>query len=288
VTHLPSISIVVPNLNGGETLGATLSSLVEQRYPDLEILVVDGGSQDGSLDVIRRFQSDIAWWVSESDRGQTHAINKGFARAGGDIVNWLCSDDVLLPGALGYVGRVFRHNPELDVLAGAGNIVFQDAAARNTRCSPGPRDLDLLPAWNGIMQQSCFWRRALMCRKPPLDESFHYAMDMEFWCWLKAAGAHWDFTPAVLSRFIMSGVNKSSVGGVRVARELERVYRRYTRDRIPLSFWYRFLRYPFERALRRDRGLVRLALLRVIQAAWMAALMPFYGFGKVRYMSWPE
>src|SRR5579863_10063148 len=104
---LPSISIVVPNYNGGGTLARTLQSLVDQHYDGLEILVVDGGSTDNSIEVIKQYGSHITWWVSEKDRGQSHAINKGFARATGQIVNWLCSDDVLTPNALRVVGEQF-------------------------------------------------------------------------------------------------------------------------------------------------------------------------------------
>lgn len=284
----PTISIVVPNLNGGEMLGGTLQSLVDQRYPALEILVVDGGSEDNSLDVIETFAPHIAWWVSEADSGQSNAINKGLARAGGEIVNWLCSDDVLLPGALETVGEAFRQRPELGVLAGAGEIVFTDDPSRNHVWAPSRRHLELLPAYNGIHQQSCFWRRSLLQRQPPLVESYYYAMDVELWCYLKSQGAQWEFSPQVLSRFVMGGENKTSGAGPKTAAELEKIYREYTSDRISLAFWYRHFRYPFERLLRRDRGPVRLALLRVIQTVWMLVLMPFYGYGRVRYMSWPE
>ena len=286
--QLPTVSIVVPNLNGAATLARTLDSLIAQQYPRLEILVVDGGSTDGSVDLIRRYEPRLAWWVSEPDSGQSQAINKGLARCTGEIVNWLCSDDVLLPGALLAVCRCFAEHPEADVVAGAGEIVFTDEPVRNHVFRPRHEFVDLMPAYNGIMQQSCFWRRGLHRRTPVLDEGLHYAMDFDLWCTFKSMNARWRFTSNILSRFTVGSATKTGSGGRRVAEELDRVYRRYTTDRVPLSLWYRWLRYPWERLFRRDRGRLRLGLLRVFQAAWMITFMPFYGYRPVRTMSWPE
>jgi glycosyltransferase involved in cell wall biosynthesis len=285
--QLPAISIVVPNLNGAATLARTLDSLLEQQYPRLEILVVDGGSTDDSPEIIRRYAPRLAWWVSEADGGQSQAINKGLARANGEIVNWLCSDDVLLPGALATVCRCFAEHREIDIVAGAGEIVFTADARRNHIFRPRGEFVSLMPAYNGIMQQSCFWRRRLHRRTPLLDEGLRYAMDFDLWCYFKSLHARWRFTPEVLSRFTVGPQTKTGAGGRAVAEELDRVYRRYTADRVPLSGWYRRLRYPWERLLRRDRGPVRLGVLRAVQVAWMLCFMPFYGYRPVRYMSWP-
>ena len=281
------ISIVIPTLDGGATLDRALRSLVEQEGPT-ELIVVDGGSTDNSLDVIRRYASHIAWWCSEPDAGQSQAINKGLVHATGQICNWLCSDDTLRPEALACVRRHFTSHPDTQVLAGAGEIHFADGSRADYVESPSSKTIDLLPAYNGIVQQSCFWRRDAITWSPPLDEALHYAMDVDLWCRLVAAGTRWDFTPNVLSCFVVSGANKSATGGIRIAGELDRVYRRHCRDRVPLSFWYRHLRYPFERLLRRDRGPLRLGLLRLVQAAYILLLTPFYGYRPVRYMSWPE
>ncbi|MBN1558250.1 MAG: glycosyltransferase [Lentisphaerae bacterium] len=286
---LPLVSIVVPNLNGGATLGRTLDSLLEQAYPRLEIMVVDGGSQDNSLAVIRAYEPHLAWWVSEPDGGQAAAINKGLAHGRGDLAGWLCSDDVLAPGALDHVCRCFAEQPRVDVVAGACEVIDDRRPGPPRRRIFRVRRscLDLLPAYNGLMQPSCFWRRRLHKREPLLDESLHYAMDVELWCHFRSLGACWYFTPAILSAFRIGAHTKSGSGGAAIAAELDRVYRRYTRDRVPLSFWYRRLRYPFERLLRRDRGVLRLGLLRAVQAVWMLSFMPFYGYRRVRYMSWP-
>lgn len=280
-------SIIVPNFNNGGSLRRALQSIVDQQCDGLEIIVVDGGSTDGSVDVIRSFSSHIAWWVSEPDRGQADAINKGFANCHGDILNWLCSDDVLLPGTIRHVADFFARHPEADFVAGACEMVHENAPDRDFLFIPRRDYPELMPAFNGIMQPSCFWRRRIMTRAPPLDDSFHYGLDAELWCWFKSQGARMAWTERPLSRFIQSGSNKTSTGGAKIGAELDRIYRTYARDRIPLSFWYRHLRYPFERAIRRDRGVVRLCALRTIQLAWMAVFLPFYGYRRVRHMSWP-
>src|SRR5450755_112336 len=142
---LPSMSIVVPNFNGGATIEATLVSLIEQNYPGLEILVADGGSTDNSVEVICKYESHIAWWVSEKDRGQANAINKGFLRAKGEIVNWLCSDDVLLPNALSTVGRIFAAEPEIDVVAGSTLEHFSDGRRRDRLFKASQELIAILP-----------------------------------------------------------------------------------------------------------------------------------------------
>jgi glycosyltransferase involved in cell wall biosynthesis len=287
MSTLPSISIVVPNYNGGATIGETLQSLIDQNYPRLEILVVDGGSKDNSVGVIREYESHLAWWVSENDRGQTHAINKGFARATGEIVNWLCSDDVLLPGALHTIANAFIDNPTADVVAGACRLTFPNAR-ENKVVTPSPLSIELLPCLIEIPQQACFYRRSLLKRTPPLDASFNYAMDFELWNYFAAVGAKWHFIPDLVAEMRNSETNKTTEGGVKITREIERVYRRYVNERIPLTFWHRLLRYPLERVRRRHRGLLFGLVYYPYQCSIILLLAPFYGFRRVRWMCWTE
>lgn len=284
---LPRISIVVPNLNGARTLQTCLASLTGQGYPDLELVVIDGGSTDASVGVIRQFEHHLAYWTSEADGGQACALNKGFARVTGEVLGWLCSDDALAEGALHRVGEYFACHPETDLLVGAASMEYDAEAGRNRILRPKADAFQLLPAHNGFVQPSCYWRRSLAQRTPLIDESYHYAMDAELWCHFKTLGARAAFTPDVLGRFIQSGRNKTAVGGYAIGLELDRLYRRYSADRIPLSRWYRHLRYPFECRLRRDRGWLRLAALRCIQVAYVLAFIPFYGYKRVTRMSWP-
>ena len=96
----------------------TILSILNQKYPNLEYFIVDGGSTDNTLDIIKKYEDRIDWWVSEPDRGQSHAINKGLERATGEIINWINSDDLLFPGALQRVAVTFMNNPEADLIVG--------------------------------------------------------------------------------------------------------------------------------------------------------------------------
>ena len=284
---IPSISIVVPNYNGGATIDATLRSLIDQHYPRLEILVVDGGSTDNSLEVIRRHEPHITWWISEKDTGQSNAINKGFARATGEIVNWLCSDDVLLPGALHAIASAFVENPDADVVAGSSRVTYPDSRL-NWLSIASPLSVELLPCTNRIPQPACFYRRSMLKRNPPLDETLHYAMDLELWSHFVASGARWHFIPDVLAEMRFSEANKTAVGGVKITREIETVYKRYVKERVPLTFWHRRLRYPLERVRHRHHGRLFGLVFYPYQSAIILLLAPFYGFRRVRWMTWTD
>jgi glycosyltransferase involved in cell wall biosynthesis len=284
---LPSISIVVPNYNGGATIDATLRSLIDQKYPRLEILVVDGGSADNSVEVIRRNEQHIAWWISEKDRGQTHAINKGFARATGEIVNWLPSDDVLLPGALHTIARAFIENPEADVVAGSCRFTYPDPRLNRVEV-PSPMSIELLPCMNQIPQQAIYYRRSLLKRSPPLDEALHYMMDFELWNYFVVQGARWHFIADILAEMRFSETNKTTAGGIKITREFETIYHRYVKERVPLTYWHRLLRYPMERIRRRHRGLLFGLVYYPYECTIILLLAPFYGFRRVRWMCWTD
>ncbi|RUR84595.1 glycosyltransferase family 2 protein [Chlorogloeopsis fritschii PCC 9212] len=315
---LPIISIVVPNYNGGATIGATLQSLIEQNYPKLEIIVVDGGSTDNSVEVIKQFEPYINWWVSEKDNGQSNAINKGFAKCSGEVVNWLCSDDLLVPGALHTVGKYFAESSNIDVLVGCGKIAFttENHALPNEKINfwltlfgrllrlgkrtiiqntqnkqtyikaPTFKQIVLMSACNPIAQPSCFYRRSLLNRLKPIDESYQYAMDTELWNYFLSQGVRWKCIDDVLSVSIQDGQNKTSTGGYKVTLELERIYKTYTQEWIPLTFWHRRLRYPLEQFLARHPSKVWLYVIGPIWIVMTFLLAPFYGLDKVWAMRW--
>lgn len=158
-----------------------MRSVLEQRYPALEYVVVDGGSSDGSAEIIRRHAAALAYWVCEPDGGQTDALIKGFARCSGEILGWLCSDDLLLPGALRSVGEFFARHP--NVMAAYGDALWIDAEGRFLRPK---KEMNfsrfvLLHDHNYIPQPSMFWRRSLYQAVGGLDPRFELAMDSDLW-----------------------------------------------------------------------------------------------------------
>ncbi|HEY4374003.1 MAG TPA: glycosyltransferase family 2 protein [Burkholderiales bacterium] len=177
----PKFSIVTCSYQQGRYLDATLRSVLDQGYPDLEYIVIDGGSKDESVDVIRTHEERLAYWVSEPDRGQTDALIKGFNRAGGEICGWLCSDDLLLPGALQRVANFFDTHP--DVAAVYGDALWIDAAGAYIRPKRemGFSRFVFLFDHNYIAQPSMFWRRDLYERVRGLDRDYNLAMDADLW-----------------------------------------------------------------------------------------------------------
>ena len=127
----PRITVVTPSFNQGRFLEETIQSVLYQDYPNLEYIVIDGGSTDGSSDIIRRYSDQLAYWVSRPDRGQTDALIQGFGRASGDVLCWLCADDVWEPGTLREVGRIFASQPETRAVY--GDAAFVDAQGRRIR-----------------------------------------------------------------------------------------------------------------------------------------------------------
>lgn len=183
----PRITIVTPSYNQAAFLEATILSVLNQDYPNLEYIIIDGGSTDGSVEVIRSYQDRLAYWISEPDRGQCHAINKGFALATGDWLAWLNSDDIYLPGALWEVARIIQAKRECNWVVGV--VEYADAALKQLGVFAPVCDTDnwldfvCTKRKNGtaLPQAGSFWSRKAWNAAGQLDESFHYAMDHEYW-----------------------------------------------------------------------------------------------------------
>jgi len=180
-TQKPLISIVIPSFNQGRYIEETIVSILEQDYPRLEVIIIDGGSTDNSVEIIKKYEKDLSYWISEPDTGQSNALNKGFRRARGDLLTWLNSDDVLLPGALDAVARAYEANPESEWFA--GKCMWMDPDGRIIKCGCGLNWNSLLPRM-GVLEAggpSGFFTKNLLERAGYVNEDFHYMMDTELW-----------------------------------------------------------------------------------------------------------
>jgi len=232
----PRISVVTCSYNQGSFLEDTIVSVVSQEYPDLEYIVVDGGSRDGSVEIIRKYESRLAWWVSEPDGGQSDALAKGFEKATGDILCWLCSDDMLERGALLEVGRFFLDHPDVDVVFGdTTQINREGAVTRRYKTFPFSRWL-LLNTRNYIPQPSTFWRRQVYERVGGIDRSIDVAMDTDLWLRLSEV-ARFQHVPRYWSRMRMYPEIKSRALWRENLAELLKLEARYLGTRGTVSRW---------------------------------------------------
>jgi glycosyltransferase involved in cell wall biosynthesis len=233
----PLVTIVTPSYNQAEFIRRTIESVLSQDYPNIEYIVMDGGSTDGTAEVVAPYLHRLIW-ISERDRGQTHAINKGFQRATGEIVAWLNSDDLLLPGAVSAAVRAFETSPNAGAVYGEGLCI--DREGRTTMRFPGGGAFNLWRlTWlcDYILQQATFFRRAAVEEAGWLDESLHWAMD---WDILVRLGKRYGlaYTPEEMGCLREYVETKTASGGAKRFRELRTLLQRQTGSRWPPGCWY--------------------------------------------------
>lgn len=240
----PSISIITPSYNQGQYIEETIRSVLLQGYPALEYFIIDGGSTDETVEIIRKYEPWLSGWVSEKDKGQSDAINKGFSRCTGGIFNWMCSDDVLTPGALGMVADLFLTKPGIDVVAGACFCQYDDEPEKSVVRKVDWKGWELTPYSAAIWQPSCYFRRSLVNRTDLVRTDLHYCMDRELWTYLCSRGAKWEWDDRVLSTYRFTGANKSMVGRHKIIAELDTIYREYVREPVALPMLLRKVWLP--------------------------------------------
>ena len=178
--NFPKISIVIPSYNQGQFLEETILSVINQEYPDLELFVIDGGSNDNSVDIIKKYESHITWWISEKDKGQSDAINKGFARVTGDIVTWLCSDDLFTEGALKKVANIFHGlSDDIGLIYGGATLFGENMKSKETG---GYEDagVERYIAGQAFPQPSAFFKRNYLQEAGNwVREDLHLGMDFD-------------------------------------------------------------------------------------------------------------
>jgi len=233
----PRICVVTPAYNQGQFIERTILSVLEQRYPDLEYQILDGGSQDGTVAILQKYDADLAFWRSGKDSGQAAAINEGFRRSSGDILCWLNSDDLYLAHTLNTVAKIFAGNLDEPLIAYGGCELFDD---RTGTCELRPAisfDSALLAVSDFLDQPSAFWTRKAWEIVGPLDESLHYGFD---WEWFIRASRACRFVSVdqTLSRYRIHALHKSGSGGKTRWLELLKIVRMHSSADVIRNYEY--------------------------------------------------
>jgi glycosyltransferase involved in cell wall biosynthesis len=221
-----TLSIVTPSFNTAQFLGDAIQSVLAQDWPRVNFIVMDGGSTDGSVELLRSF-GDRVQWVSQKDGGQSDALNQGFARLGGEILGWLNSDDTYAPGAFRAVMEYFQAHPEINVVYGNANFI--DAAGNLI----GPcvhiepyNHRRLFYYTDFLVQPATFFRRSAFEAVGGIDDSLHFGMDYDLWLRL-AKQFKFAYLPKLLANFRWLSNNKTAIGGFKRLEEIERILKKH-------------------------------------------------------------
>ena len=222
----PLVSIITPSFNQGRFVRETIASVLWQDYPDLEYLVVDGGSTDGTLNALRNL-GDRVRWISEPDRGQADAINKGWRMARGEILAWLNADDIYRRGAIARAVAFFEEHPEVDLVYGDCDYIDEEGKTIGKHRARAASSADILCSPVSIIAQpATFIRRRVLQTVGYLDESLHCLLDTEYW--MRVAAAHrLGYVPTCLAAFRVHGGSKTGRLAAQFDAEREVVYERF-------------------------------------------------------------
>lgn len=205
----PIVSIITPSFQQGAFIEATIRSVLTQDYPYIEYLIIDGGSTDETLSVLQRQTDPRLTWISEPDRGQADALNKGLQRATGELITFINSDDLLLPGAVRAAVEFLQATPNADMVYGDGEYIDADGQPI-TRYHSTPFDLaSIMLGTHVLAQPGAFWRRQVSDRVGSFDTSLHYGFDYDYWLRAALAGFHLQYLPGNCAAFRLHETSKT-------------------------------------------------------------------------------
>jgi len=263
MSEFPRISVITPSFNQVDFLERTIKSVLDQQYPNLEYIIIDGGSTDSSVDIIRQYEDKLAYWISEPDNGQTDAINKGLQRASGDWIAWQNSDDVYYPCAFADLATAAEAYPEAGLIIGDLMLIDKDDHALRDVRYVSPSHEALLAEGMLLANQSSFWKRDVQNKVGLIDEHYQCSFDYDWFLRLteQATGVHvarvWgalrlhDETKTSQQTNLFQEENQQILAGREVPGYLKLLYKI---RRLFLMLVYGQLGYVFRGILRRTRG----------------------------------
>lgn len=236
MTGQPLVSIVTPSFNQGQFIERTIRSVLNQDYPALEYIVMDGGSTDGTLGILKRYEDRLTW-LSEPDAGQSDAIRRGFGRARGEILGWLNSDDVYLPEAVSQGVRAFAGDPNVGFVYGLAEFIDRSGLVVGRPVTESWNYARLVGKLNYVAQPATFFTRDAYEAVGGLDPDLHFCMDYDLWIKLgsRYSARH---IPELWAQMRMYEETKTASGGLPRVLEIERMIRRHGRSRLPV--WYHY------------------------------------------------
>jgi glycosyltransferase involved in cell wall biosynthesis len=250
----PLVSIVTPSYNQGAFIETTIRSVLDQSYPRIEHIVVDGGSTDGTLEILARYPH--VKWTSEPDSGQAEAVNKGFKRAAGEIVGWLNSDDLYLEGAVAEAVAYLGEHPHCTLVYG-DYVEIDEQGTQTAEHRTRPFDLDAVrKVGNLVSQPAAFFRREVFEQVGYLDTGYRYAMDYDYWFRIGLAGLQLEYVPRFWAAFRYHPESKSVAEIQNFWAEERQITRRYGGPFLSLRVYVHYRDLVYQRMLRSRFGFV--------------------------------
>lgn len=246
-SRVPKVSVVTPSYNQAQFLEASIRSVLEQDYPNIEYIVIDGGSKDDSVEIIQKYADRLDYWVSEKDKGHADALNKGFTRATGEILAWLNSDDIYYPGAVSEAVAFLNENPQVGMVYANANLIDQDGRTIGKFAAKQTDYRNLMRGSVHIPQATTFFRADLWLQVGPLDLSLFFAFDYDLWVKL-AKVSEIRYLPRLWADFRLHDAGKSVINDDRCYPDMLKVHQReggHWLSQMRLRMWTRRLLYAW-------------------------------------------